>query len=176
MPSAQSNAPITSEKTYLIFHPTKLAYLKWYLLALIIIVIGIFIILNAFSLVNFISSVTLKDYSIYTIFIPFFGIIFIIIADMKRKVDTYYITNFRIVEKRGVLSINEDSINWEKISNYSLSQSAIDRLFNIGNIKLYSMGSGIEDKEAEVMIKKAPNIHKIKALLDKLIERKGPVV
>ena len=171
-----ANVPSTSEKTYLIFHPTKLAYLKWYLLAFAIIVIGIFVVLNVFEIIKVMSLPIPKDYDLYTIFIPFFGIIFIIVAGMLRKVDTYYITNFRIVEKRGILSINEDSINWEKISNYSVSQGAIDRLFNIGTIKLYSMGGGIEDKEAEVMIKKAPNIHKIKALLDKLIERKGPVV
>jgi len=160
------------ERTYLIFHPTRLAFLKWYLIALIIIAVGIFIILSAFEIIKVVTIS--KDYSLYTIFIPFIGVIFIIIAGLLRKVDTYYITNYRIIEKRGIINIKEDSINWEKISNYSLTQSAIDRLFNIGTIRLYSMG-GIEE-EAEVTIKRAPHIHKIKALLEKLIERKGPVV
>jgi len=160
------------EQTYLIFHPTRLAFLKWYLIALIIIAVGIFIILSAFEIIKVVTIS--KDYSLYTIFIPFTGAIFIIIAGLLRKVDTYYITNYRIIEKRGIISIKEDSINWEKISNYSLTQSAIDRLLNIGTIRLYSMG-GIEE-EAEVTIKRAPHIHKIKALLEKLIERKGPVV
>ena len=160
------------EQTYLIFHPTRLAFLKWYLIALIIIAVGIFIILSAFEIIKVVTIS--KDYSLYTIFIPFTGVIFIIIAGLLRKVDTYYITNYRIIEKRGIISIKEDSINWEKISNYSLTQSAIDRLFNVGTIRLYSMG-GIEE-EAEVTIKRAPHIHKIKALLEKLIERKGPVV
>jgi len=162
------------EQTYLIFHPTRLAFLKWYLLAFIFIIVGIFIILSAFEIIK-VGLTIPKDYNLYTIFIPFIGIIFIIIAGLLRKVDTYYITNYRIIEKRGIINIKEDSINWEKISNYSLAQSAIDRLFNIGTVRLYSMG-GIEE-EAEVTIKKVSNIHKIKALLDKLIERKqGPVV
>ena len=162
------------EQTYLIFHPTRLAFLKWYLIALIFILVGIFIILSAFAIIKFGLTVP-KDYSLYTILIPFIGVVFIIIAGLLRKVDTYYITNYRIIEKRGIINIKEDSINWEKISNYSLTQSAIDRLFNIGTIRLYSMG-GIEE-EAEVTIKRAPHIHKIKALLEKLIERKqGPVV
>lgn len=161
------------EQTYLIFRPTRLAYLKWYLLALIIIIIGVIVPLSAFEIIK-IGLIIPKDYSIYTIIIPVIGIVFILIVGLFRRVDTYYITNFRIVERRGIFNIKEDSINWEKVSNYSLNQSFIDRIFNIGTIRLYSMG-GIEE-EAEVTIKKAPNIHKIKALLDKLIERKGPVV
>ncbi|MEM5778294.1 MAG: PH domain-containing protein [Candidatus Aenigmatarchaeota archaeon] len=161
------------EKVYLIFHPTRLAFLKWYLAAFLIIVTGIFIILNAFDFLKYL--IIPKEYSVYTIFIPFIGIVFIIIAGLLRKLDTYIITNFRVIERRGLLNIKEDSVNWEKISNYTLSQSMIDRLFNIGTIRLYSMG-GIEE-EAEVTIKKVSNIHKIKAFLDKLIERKqGPVV
>jgi len=161
------------EQTYLIFHPTRLAFLKWYLIALIFIIIGVFVILSAFEIIKLGLTVP-KDYAIYTVFIPFIGVIFIVIAGLFRKVDTYYITNFRIVEKRGIINIKEDSINWEKISNFSMTQSAIDRLLNIGTIRLYSMG-GIEE-EAEVTIKRAPHVHKIKALLEKLIERKGPVV
>ena len=161
------------EQTYLVYHPTRLAFLKWYLIALIFIIAGVFVILSAFGIIPFNLPIP-KDYSIYTVFIPFIGLVFIIIAGMFRKVDTYYITNFRIVERKGIVNIKEDSINWEKISNYSLTQSAIDRLFNVGTIRLYSMG-GIEE-EAEVTIKRAPHIHKIKALLEKLIERKGPVV
>lgn len=161
------------EQTYLIFRPTRLAYLKWYLIALIVILVGVVVSLSAFEIIK-IGLTIPKDYSIYTIIIPVIGIVFILIVGLFRKVDTYYITNFRIIERRGIFNIKEDSINWEKVSNYSLNQSFIDRIFNIGTIRLYSMG-GIEE-EAEVTIKKAPNIHKIKALLDKLIERKGPVV
>lgn len=163
------------EQTYLVFHPTRLAFFKWYLLAFIIIIAGVFVVLCSFQILSFKLPIP-EEYNIYTVFIPFIGIIFIIIGGLLRKVDTYYITNFRIVEKRGIINTKEDSINWEKISNYSLSQSALDRIFNVGTIRLYSMG-GIEE-EAEVTIKKVSNIHKIKALLDKLIERKvqGPVV
>jgi len=160
------------EQTYLTFHPTKLAFLKWYLLALILVILGIFIILNAFGILKFV--IISKDYSTYTIFIPFIGIVFIIIAGLLRKDDTYYITNYRIIEKKGIVSIKEESINWEKISNFSLSQSAIERLFDIGTISLYSVG-GIDT--AEVVIKRAPHVRRINALLEKLIERKhGPVV
>ena len=161
------------EQTYLVFRPTRLAYLKWYILSLAIIIIGIVVILSAYEMIK-VGITVPGEYSLYTLAIPFIGVVFLLLVSFMRKVDTYYITNFRIIEKRGLFNIKEDSINWEKVSNYSLNQSAIERVFNIGTIRLYSMG-GIEE-EAEVTIKKAPNIHKIKALLDKLIERKGPVV
>jgi uncharacterized membrane protein YdbT with pleckstrin-like domain len=162
------------EQTYLKFHPTKLAYIFWYLMALIIIIIGIFVILSVYGIIPFKLPIS-KDYGLYTILIPFIGVAFIIIASILRNDDTYYITNYRVIEKKGILNIKEDSVNWEKVSNYSLSQSVIERLFNIGTLRLYSIG-GAEDVEAEIVIKKAANIHKIKAFLDKLIERKGPVV
>ena len=161
------------EQTYLIFRPTRLAYLKWYLIAFAIIIIGVIVVLSAFEIIKIGLTIS-KDYNLYTLLIPFIGIVFALVIGLLRKIDTYYITNFRVIERRGIFNIKEDSINWEKISNYSLSQTAMDRIFNVGTIRLYSMG-GIEE-EAEVTIKKAPNIHKIKALLDKLIERKGPVV
>lgn len=161
------------EQTYLIFRPTRLAYLKWYLIAFAIIITGIIVSLSALEIIK-IGLTIPKDYGLYTLVIPLIGIVFLLIIGMIRRMDTYYVTNFRIIERRGLFNIKEDSINWEKVSNYSLNQSFIDRIFNIGTVRLYSMG-GIEE-EAEVTIKKAPNIHKIKALLDKLIERKGPVV
>jgi len=152
------------EQVYAAFHPTRLAYFKFYFIGFLLILIEIAIFFN------FISVGFLKNYEIYLLLLVPLGIFIWFIAEIKRKIDTYIITNYRIIEKRGIINIKEDSINWEKISNYSLTESAIDRIFNIGTIRLYSMG-GIEE-EAEVTVKRAPNVHKIKALLDKLIERK----
>jgi uncharacterized membrane protein YdbT with pleckstrin-like domain len=163
-----------AELMYLKFHPTRLAYAQWYLLAFIIIGLGIFVILAAYDLLPIILSIP-KDYAVYTFSIPVMGALFIIIADLLRRDDTYTVTSYRVIEKRGIFNISEDSVNWDKVSNYTLTQNIVDRLFNIGTIRLFSVG-GAEVMEAEVTIKKAPNIHKIKALLDKLIERKGPVV
>jgi hypothetical protein len=171
---APRRASSTQEQVYLKFHPTRLAYVKWYLLAFIVIGIGIVVILSAFGLIP-VPLPLPSDYAYYTFLIPPFGAVFIVVADLLRRDDTYIVTNYRIVEKKGILNIKEDSVNWEKVSNYTMSQNVIDRILNIGDLNLYSVG-GTDYKDAEVTIKKAPNVHKIKALLDKLIERKGPVV
>jgi uncharacterized membrane protein YdbT with pleckstrin-like domain len=171
-PAQRSYAP--QEQTYARFHPTRLAYIQWYLLAFIFMGLGALVILASFDLIPIKLPIP-SSYAMYTFAIPFIGIVFIIIANFLRDDDTYTITNYRILEKKGLLNIKEDSVNWDKVSNYTLTQSAVERLLSIGTLQLYSMG-GSDVKDAEVTIKKAPNIHKIKALLDKFIERKGPVV
>jgi len=152
------------EQIFTLFHPTRLAYFKFYLIGFLLVLLGIAIFFKFLPIGFF------KNYEFYFLILVPLGIFIWFIAEITRKIDTYIITNHRIIEKKGIINIKEDSINWEKISNYSLTESAIDRIFNIGTIRLYSMG-GIEE-EAEVTVKKAPNIHKIKALLDRLIERK----
>jgi len=159
------------EQTYLLFHPTRLAFMKWYLLAFIIIGIGIFITLNAFEIVKIITIT--KDYSFYTVFIPFLGIIFILIPELLRNEKTYFITSNRIKEKRGIINIKENSIEWENVAHFTFSQNFIERLIDIGTINLYSLGT--KEEKAEIVVKRVPNSKKIKFLLEKLISKYGKV-
>lgn len=154
-----------AEQTYLIFHPARLAFLKWYILGVIIIILGF---LFFFDIIP-ISSL-IKDYNIY--FLLFFGatgIILLGIAEILRKNDKYAITNNRIIEKSGIINIEEDSIYWEKVANYELKQNLFDRIFKVGTIKIWSTGG---EEEPEVIIKKAPNVKRIRLLLDKLIQKR----
>ena len=75
----------------------------------------------------------------------------------------------RIVEKSGIINIEEDSIYWEKVSNYEVSQNLFDRILKVGTIKLWSVGG---ENEPEVVIKKVSQVKKIRFLLDKLIQRR----
>ncbi len=154
-----------AEQTYLIFHPTRWAYFYWYFFAILIMVIGI---LSFFDIVPI--SFLIGKYNTYFLISSIFGgVILILIAEILRKNDKYAITNFRIIEKKGIINIEEDSIYWEKVSNYSLKQNFFDRIIKVGTIKLWSIGG---EDEPEVVIKRAPHIKKIRFLLDKLIQRK----
>lgn len=153
-----------AEQTYMIFHPTRLAYLKWYIIA-------IFLITFSISLFFFIPLQSLLS-GFYLYIIVFFiaaGVLLILIAELLRRHDKYAITSFRVIEKSGIINIEEDSVYWEKLSNYELDQNFFDRIFNIGTIKLWSTGG--EDKP-EVTIRQAPNIKKIRFLLDKLMQKR----
>lgn len=154
-----------AEQTYLIFHPTRLAYLRWYLIAIFVIIVGIAVSFNLLPLPSNISS-----YNIYFLF--FFvlaGIILIGIAELWRKHDKYAITNYRIIERHGIINIKEDAIYWDKVSNYSLSQNVLDRILKIGIIQLWAVGG---ENKPEVVIKRSPKIKRIRLLLDKLIQKR----
>ena len=153
-----------AEQTYMIFHPTRLAYLRWYLIAVFLITFGIAIFFYSSSLT------AISNYIIYILMIfVAAGIILIAIAELLRSKDKYAITNFRVIEKKGIINIEEDSIYWEKVANYELTQDLFDRIFKMGTIKLWSTGG---EGEPEVVIKRAPKIKKIRFLLDKLIQKK----
>jgi len=154
-----------AEQTYLIFHPTRLAYLRWYIIAVFVIAVGILVFLDVLPIPSAISN-----YNLY--FLAFFsvaGTILIAIPEFLRKNDKYAITNFRVIEKRGIINIEEDSIYWEKVANYELTQDLFDRIFKIGTIRLWSTGG---EDNPEVIIKRAPQVKRIRLLLDKLIQKK----
>jgi len=153
-----------AEQTYLIFNPTRIAFLRLYLIATFLISFGI-------ALFFFSSSIPLiSDYIIYILLVFFaVGLIVLGIAEILRKRDKYAITSNRIVEKSGIINIEEDSIYWEKVSNYEVSQNLFDRILKVGTIKLWSVGG---ENEPEVVIKKVSQIKKIRFLLDKLIQRR----
>ncbi|OGI12185.1 hypothetical protein A3K64_02530 [Candidatus Micrarchaeota archaeon RBG_16_36_9] len=153
-----------SEQTYLIFHPTRLAFLKWYLISIFLITFGI-------SLFVFVSMPSpISSYTPYILLsLSVIGLLLTLIAELLRKNDKYAITSFRIIEKSGIINIEEDSVYWEKLSNYELHQNAFDRIFNTGTIKLWSTGG---EEEPEVVIKKSPDIKRIRIVLDKLIQKR----
>ena len=50
-----------------------------------------------------------------------------------------------IVARRGVFSREEETIAWSRISNRSISQSLLGRMFNHGTIKLETAGDSYGD-------------------------------
>jgi uncharacterized membrane protein YdbT with pleckstrin-like domain len=154
-----------AEQTYMIFHPTRLAYIRWYIIAVFLITFGAALFIFSSSLPLVLSS----SIPYFLIFFVISGIILIMIPELLRSKDKYAITNFRVIEKRGIISVKEDSIYWEKVANYELAQDLFDRIFKIGTIKLWSTGG---DDDPEVVIKRAPHVNKIRFLLDKLIQKK----
>jgi uncharacterized membrane protein YdbT with pleckstrin-like domain len=50
-----------------------------------------------------------------------------------------------VVARKGVLSREEETIGWTRISNRSISQSLLGRIFNHGTIKLETAGDSYGD-------------------------------
>ncbi len=157
------------EKVVLVFHPSRLTYLKWYFFASLLMIFEILILLN-FVIIP-------EMYKFYfLIFLPIIALLVISILEIKRKTDIYTITDYRIVGKTGIFSISETTIPWNRISDYSIFQSFSDRLFKIGTLKIEGVSG---DEKPEIIIKKVPNLKKIKDIIETLIQRSrkyGPVV
>ena len=147
------------EQTYMIFRPTRLAFAKWYAVGFLMIFLGAIAFL-------FIPD-SLKLYSL--LFLLATGAVSILIAEVMRRTELYAITSNRIVEKSGIVSTDEDSIYWEKMSNYSMKQNFLEKLFNIGTVELWAIGG---EDAPEIILKKVPNVKKVVAVLDKLIQKR----
>jgi uncharacterized membrane protein YdbT with pleckstrin-like domain len=145
------------EQTYMILRPTRLAFLKWYAAAMALFVLGG-------------SVFILANYSLYALLLFLaVGAISILAAELMRRYELYAITSTRIVEKSGIINTDEDSIYWEKLSNYSFKQSFFDRIFDIGTVEIWSVGG---EDTPEIVLKKVPNLKKVVSILDKLVQRR----
>jgi uncharacterized membrane protein YdbT with pleckstrin-like domain len=148
----------------MIFRPTRLAFAKWYLIGFAFFALSLLIVLDLPI------ALPLGDYKLYMILSMFVAVLAcILIAEVMRRRELYAITSTRIVEKSGIINTDEDSIYWEKLSNYSVKQGLIERILNIGTIELWAIGG---DEKAEITIQKASNIKKIVTILDKLIQKR----
>lgn len=151
------------EKVLMRFHPSRFGFWKWYLISIIIIIIEIIFLLNVVSL-DFLKGFEFYFYIILTII----AIVPIIISEVRRMIKVYTITGYRLIEKRGLFITSETSIPWDKISDYTVTQNLLDKLFRIGSIYVEGIGG---DQAIEIAIKKVSNIIKIKGLIEALIQR-----
>ena len=77
--------------------------------------------------------------TIFLLAIP--GIIYIVIANLVRKGNKYYVTNKRVIHEFTFLSRKISSTSYDKIQDVHLTQGLIERMFNIGTIHINTAGS-----------------------------------
>ncbi len=74
----------------------------------------------------------------FALFFPLFsvvcGVVVLIIVTVYADSHTYYITNERIIMKRSFISRKTREIFYEKLSDISVEQSVLGRIFNFGNV------------------------------------------
>ena len=142
--------------------PTRLAFTKYYVLGLIVIIAGLM-----FNF-QFKSIAFIQPYRIYFPIIIAVGILIIVLAEISRRSTLYTFTNARIIEKRGLFSALEISIPFDKIANYRTNQNLIDRIVGTGTIIIESVGGS---DVPEISIKEVGRIKEIKELLDRFYQK-----
>ena len=97
------------------------------------------------------------------LFYIFPGVIYIIVANLVRKGNKYYITNKRVIHEFTFLSRKVSGTSYDKIQDIHLTQNLIERLFKIGTIHMNTSGS----QKVEVSFKGIEHPRAIKNHIDK---------
>lgn len=83
--------------------------------------------------------------------------IFLLIVKLYRQYTTYTLTSSRLILISGILGRKVDEIELFRIVNSVSDQGPIDRLVNLGNIRIDST-----DKTGVVYMKKIPHPHEVR--------------
>jgi len=114
---ADETAP-KAEKEVLKFHPSRLNWWAWYLVA---------------------------AFCILTILPLLLGLILIIYVELARASTTYTITDRRVIKEVGILGKSTTSTIYKQITDVHMKQSFIQQLLGIGTIGINTAGtSGME--------------------------------
>ena len=68
------------------------------------------------------------------------GILIIIVGEITRRAETYYITDLGVSREYRFLSTSRQFAEYRRIQNVEVSQSLIENIFGIGNIHFDTAG------------------------------------
>jgi len=145
------------EEILMKFLPTRLTFFRWYFAGVVLFALWFLLFFD------FLKIAISKD---YLFLMPLLGLFLIIISEIRIRVNKFYITNNRIIEKKGLLSMMESSVGFDRIANYRIHQNFLEKILNIGTIEIESVGGS---EAPEIVMKGVRNMKNIKMLLDKLI-------
>jgi uncharacterized membrane protein YdbT with pleckstrin-like domain len=73
-------------------------------------------------------------------------VVIVVVWDVLQRYATYYVvTDQRLRTRRGILSRREQTARFERVQNVEVSQSLLDRLFNVGAVVFDTAGSDQSD-------------------------------
>ena len=90
------------------------------------------------------------------------GLLFLLVWWIKSKNTTLIVTDKRTILRQGLLSRYTNEVMHTHIRNIQIQQNMIERLFNIGTIKIASAGTG----DIEISVSGIPAPNRIKAVID----------
>jgi len=151
-----------------------LSILKWYFFLRS--AIGLFIFLIFFSWILFIPTLF---FSIISLTLWFFILIILVIlyliANNKYNYQHYWITNKRVMYRRGLIGYRISSIPLERISDVIVSRTFWERVFGFGSILIQSLAGQITYGRrlgAEGSLLAIPNPEGTQKLIFDLIKKK----
>lgn len=137
---------------------------------------GGIIIFIAFGLVFlFLLFISLTLWLIFMFFDFLILIAALIFSSMRYKHQYYWITNKRVIYKRGLIGYRISSIPLERISDIILSRSFIERLFGFGSLHVQTLAGQITYGRylgAEASLLAVPDPEETQELIFQLVKKK----
>ena len=97
------------------------------------------------------------------------GIFIIIITELVRRANTYFITTKRLIHEFTFLSRKISSVIYDRIQDLHLTQSILERIVGIGTLHINTAGTHF----VELKFKGISNPISIKRLIEQRMMRKG---
>jgi hypothetical protein len=151
---------IEGEQVVMKVHQSRIIHFKYYLLAIVLIIAPFAI--NFFNVKLPIPAA----YANYLYIIPvFIAVIIIIVFEISIRRSSSYITNYRVINSRGILKKTYDSCTYDKMVNVRVIQSLPQRILRIGTIDITTF------QRSEIILTSIPNPYKIERTIYNLIEK-----
>ncbi|VVC72211.1 Bacterial PH domain protein [uncultured archaeon] len=125
----------SGEKVVRKFHPSALNYWGWYAIGLVLILL---------------------------ILTSPIGLAVILYIELKRRGTTYLVTDRRIIKEVGIFGKASTTTIYSKITDIGMRQSAIQRIFGIGNIYIDTAGGD----DMEIVIRGVGGVKRVKGEIE----------
>jgi uncharacterized membrane protein YdbT with pleckstrin-like domain len=170
-----------SEDEKIIEDIKPLPALKWYfLLTNFIAVILLVVVLIILFLPTLLAVIFVGPYAILGFFVALSILLFVfflayLFAHLRYTKQHYWITNKRVIFKRGLIGYAITSVPYERISDVIVSRSFLERLLGFGSVFLQTMTGQISPQQrfgAETALLAVPDPEGLQQRIFELMKRK----
>jgi len=126
-----------TERTLVTAKPSRLIVLRYYVAAVFLIILTGFLFFQAFGfqlpgIGTYVLPSTVN--ALAEIFLILIAFLLIVRAEIRRYSTRYFITDYRIIRKDGILRRRETVFPYRQLERVQLSQGIFERMFGIGTI------------------------------------------
>jgi uncharacterized membrane protein YdbT with pleckstrin-like domain len=152
-----------------------LPVLKWYFFFIEILGSGVIIVFfSIYALLVFVSIMSFISYVIVILILAVLIVLYLV-ANNKYNYQHYWITNKRILYKRGILGYKISSIPLERISDVIVSRGFVERMFGFGSVLIESLAGQLTPHQrlgSEGSLAAVPDPESLQKLIFDLVKTK----
>jgi len=160
----------SGEQTLLVTRPTRLIAFRYYVAAIFFLIVsGTFFLSLVQRFYPGFPAPAIGGWTtnqmIGAVFL-FFALVFLLIAELKRKTTRYIITDNKIIREDGILNKNTEMIPYTQLERVDLHQSLSERILKIGTIV-------VDTGDDSLNIDKVRHPKQVQELLSNRLGRRG---